>query len=342
MRVAKHSSCLILTAFSIVGVLFLTGSISTRAQSPTSTIVGAVIDAQTGVSVENASVAVIGIETTRAVTDSSGNFAAPSIPVAEPFLQVTISITASGYGSWTMRDTLLYPNITMTLTARLTQQDQLIVVGAPRAFTGSQPSPIDSQPTVPRAPSYFSNNVPPATIRVAITPYANCGDWLNNGKPVIRVDTVDFRAYAKNVLPNEWPPSWGNNAADSLRAGAMAVKMFAWWRVNIGGRPAQNADVVDNTCDQRYVQGVNYFTTDVAVDLTWFYRMRRNGQVIEIHYLATIAQCQASSLQPCMPQEGTYNDALAGMNWQAILHKYYDPVLIDGFGFWYYFPIIRR
>ncbi len=123
--------------------------------------------------------------------------------------------------------------------------------------------------------------------------------------------------------------------------------MFAWWRVNIGGRPAQNADVLDNTCDQVYVPNTNDSRTDAAVDLTWFYRMRRDGVVDEIHYASSAQYC---TYLPCMPQWGSYDDALNGMNWKSILHKYYDydehnnfiPVLIDGFGFWYYFPIIRR
>ena len=300
-----------------------------RAQSPTARIEGIVFDASSNKPVESASIVVMGIDSFRALSDSSGKFVLTEIPASEPFQLYTITITASGFGAWTMRDVLLYPNITRTLTVRLILQDQVIIAGLPRALTGELQSPLDlSEPR--RAPAYFSNSIPPSTIRVGITAFANCGNWLNAGQPIIRVDTIAFDSYVKNVLPNEWLASWGNTAPESLRAGAMAVKMFGWWRVNLGGVRPQGAEVVDNTCDQRYIANSNDPRTDAAVDATWQYKFRKSGVVFEIHYLATVSQCQSSPYQPCMPQVGTYSDALNGMNWQGIVHKYYDPVQIDG------------
>lgn len=332
----------------VVGIVLLVSSASARAQSPTTTLVGSVLDAQTGSPIANAAITVTGIGTTRATTDAAGNFVAPDIPVAEPFTQVTIAITASGYGSWTMRDTPLYPGIRMTVTARLSLQEQLIVVGLPRALTGEQQSPEERPPLAPRAPSYFSNTLPPATIRVAITGYTNCQPWLDAGKPVIRIDPVNFREYVKNVLPHEWVASW---PTDSLRAGAMAVKMYAWYITNVGkwvGILAGDPDIVDNTCDQYYVAGTHYASTDAAVDLTWYYRMRKSGSVVSIHYLdGHVAHCPPE--WRCMEQWGTHDLALDGWTWQPIVHYYYDyinsgydPVVIDTFGSWYYLPLIRR
>ena len=37
---------------------------------------------------------------------------------------------------------------------------------------------------------------------------------------------VDFKTYVKNVLPNEWVSSW---PAESLKAGAVAVKSYGWY-----------------------------------------------------------------------------------------------------------------
>lgn len=302
------------------------------------------LDAQTGRPIENAAVSVIGNGTTRAVTDAAGNFVASSIPVAEPFLQVTITITAPGYGSWMMRDTPLYPGITRTIRIRLTQQEQHITDTLPRALIGGEQSSIDTSRLF-RSPEYFSSTVPPATIKVGITGYTGCQAWLDAGQPIIRVDTINFREYVKNVLPNEWLASWGNDAPDSLRAGAMAVKMFGWWRVNLGGVRPQGAEVVDNTCDQVYRENTADSRTDSAVDLTWFFRMRKNGSVIEIHYVANTCPTDWR----CMSQNGSHNEALLGITWQNIVHDYYDyinssydPVQIDTFGNWYYFPMIRR
>ena len=316
--------------------LFLAFALTARAQSLGAGIAGIVRDSLTGAPIANATVSVIGIETTR--TDSFGNFILRDIPVVAPYQLVTITVTAPGYGAWTMRDAMLFPNITRTLTIQLGTQDELIVAGLPRALTGDQM--LDWRGNLPRAPRYFSNDIPPLTIKVGITDYANCSDWVNAGMPVKRVDTLDFKTYTKNVLPNEWLASWGNDAPDSLRAGAIAVKMFAWWRVNFGGVRPLGAEVVDNTCDQRYIANTNDPRTDAAVDATWDFIMRRDVQVIEIHYLATVAQCQASPYPPCMPQWGTYNDALDGMGWRTILHRYYDPVQF--FPDWLYLPVIAK
>ncbi len=352
MKIANHRNYIRLVTFGVVGILFLVLSISTSAQSPTTTLVGSVLDAQTGSAIANASILVTGIGSRRATTDASGNFVVLDIPVAEPFTQVTIKITAPGYGSWTMRDTPLYPSITRTIRVLLSQQEQVIADTLPRALIGGEQSPIDVT-RVPRAPQYFSNSVPPSTIRVAITGYTGCQAWLDAGKPVIRIDTINFRDYIKNVLPHEWIASWGNNAPDSLRAGAMAVKMYGWYIVNIGkwsGILAGDPDIVDNTCDQVYVPNTNDYRTDAAVDLTWFYRMRKNGQVVSIHYVdGNVDHCYNHPTWRCMEQWGTYNLALDGWTWQPIVHYYYDyinstydPVQIDTFGFWYYFPLIRR
>ncbi|MBI5302157.1 MAG: carboxypeptidase regulatory-like domain-containing protein [Chloroflexi bacterium] len=322
-------------AGSIATILFLALAFSARAQSPTAHITGVVLDAQTGAPVANARVNAAGAET---FTDSRGAFTLANLAIAAPYELATIRVTAPGYGGWTMRDALLYPGVTRTLTIHLGLEDETIVAGLPRALTSDQP--FDWRGNSPRVPRYYSNDILPLTIKVGITDYAHCGDWVSAGMPVKRVDVIDFKTYVKNVLPNEWYAAWGNDAPNSLRAGALAIKSFAWWRVNLGGVRPLGAEVVDNTCDQRYIPNTNDPRTDAAVDETWDYLMRRNAQVIEIHYLATVAQCQTSPYQPCMPQWGTYYDALDGMDWRAIAHRYYDPVAISPE--WSFFPIIQK
>jgi peptidoglycan hydrolase-like amidase len=119
----------------------------------------------------------------------------------------------------------------------------------------SSPSPTSA---AGECGSYSSETAPPATIRVFRTATG-------------AVDTVDFRAYVKNVLSREWISSW---TTESLRSGALAVKNYAWyqvlhWRgyVNAAG---QCFDVFDSTRDQHYDPSrPTYATMAAAVDATW-------------------------------------------------------------------------
>lgn len=175
--------------------------------------------------------------------------------------------------------------------------------------------------------SHVSHYVIPRKIKVGITPYAHCGDWLNAGQPINEVIELDFDEYVKMVLPNEWPNSW---PAESLKAGAVAVKTFAWWRMTLTNPRPQGADVVDNTCDQRFILNSKRPTTDAAVDETWPYRMSRDGLIKNVHYLDTDERCASTPiLRPCMGQWGTRYMAEDGYNWQQILHHYYDPTDIS-------------
>lgn len=173
----------------------------------------------------------------------------------------------------------------------------------------------------------------PSTIKVARTGYLHCSNWLNAGQPVDRVETIAFKDYVKNVLPNEWISSWPE---DSLKAGAMAAKVYGWRKIAVGGRHylqdmhnlSEAPDVVDNTCDQVYISNSAKTTTNEAVDETWDYIMTKDGEILRLFYLATEDQCTNSPYQPCMPQWGTERLAREGKNWQHILHTYYDPMEI--------------
>lgn len=178
------------------------------------------------------------------------------------------------------------------------------------------------------APSnHVSHYIIPTRIKVGITPYAHCSQWLNAGQPITEVIEMDFDEYVKNVLPNEWPNSW---PAESLKAGAVAVKTFAWWRMTLTNPRPQGVDVVDNTCDQRFIRNSAKPTTNAAVDDTWPYRMSRGGLIKNVHYLDTDERCtNTPNLRPCMGQWGTYYKAQDGWSWQQILHHYYDPTDIS-------------
>lgn len=173
----------------------------------------------------------------------------------------------------------------------------------------------------------------PLTINLGLTPYAHCSDWVNNGRPITEIVTIDFKTYIKNVLPNEWPNAWHS---ESLKAGAVAAKMFAWWRINItetyaGIRP-EGVHVVDNTCDQVYFENSAQPTTNAAIDATWPIRMTDAERVVEIHYLAWDWQCADALINNgggwwrCMGQNESRIMAEAGADYQTILTEYYQPV----------------
>ena len=87
---------------------------------------------------------------------------------------------------------------------------------------------------------------------------SSCSGWTSETTPpsTIRlyraatgvVETVDFRVYAKNVLSREWIGSW---TTESLRSGAVAVKMYAWYHVlhwrGLSNGSGQCFDVYDDT-----------------------------------------------------------------------------------------------
>src|SRR4051794_19657397 len=159
----------------------------------------------------------------------------------------------------------------------------------------------------PNAPT-----APPGTIRVYRTAQNT-------------VEVVPFRDYVKHVLPNEWIPTW---ASESLKAGAMAVKSYAWYWVSRGGKQvALGADVKDNVEDQVYDPNVSYASTDAAVDATFDYVMSINGALFAAQYCAGSYSGEATGACPWnslyMTQWGSAYYADRGKTWSWILGFYY-------------------
>ncbi len=295
---------------------------------PASQIEGRVFDARTGAAVAGATISLPGQPALTVVSDERGLFVLEGIRVANDYQTVTVQVQAPGYGTWTMHNTLLYPGITRLLDVPLGTEPVTMQAELPRALTDTGMPPAEAVPsaTLPLGLpglQQVGHDTPPETIRVARTGHKLCGDWLAAGRPVLSVEELPLDEYVKNVLPNEWLASWPQ---DSLRAGAMAVKHFAWYKILTRVRHAETgADVLDNTCDQYYAPNSRHASTDAAVDATWPYVMRQNGQVFAIFYLNLPERCTSSLYQPCMPQWGTKYDADAGRDWQWMLYQYYAP-----------------
>lgn len=99
-----------------------------------------------------------------------------------------------------------------------------------------------------------------------------------------RVDTVDFYYYVKNVLPNEWNPSWD---IVPLRSGALACKMYGWYYVY---HPHSSSyDVRDDNYDQVYSPGsenIDPDTTTAINDVGGIGVDRADGVLFITHYWA--------------------------------------------------------
>ena len=133
-------------------------------------------------------------------------------------------------------------------------------------------------------------NAGPAQPAAAAT-RAQCTNWTSKEKPppdiaVFRVNEgkvqrVDFRLYVARVASREW-----NVKQDELRrAGAVAVKQFAWYHVlhwRGGTYNGQCYDVKDTTVDQLYAaRPAREIGSRVwnAVDSTWSWRLYKDGRL---------------------------------------------------------------
>src|ERR687896_2064097 len=167
--------------------------------------------------------------------------------------------------------------------------------------------------------TYSSETVPPPTIRVYRTASG-------------AVETVDFVAYAKNVLSREWISSW---STESLRAGALAVKHYAWyqvvhWRGYVNGA-GECFDVFDSTRDQHYDPSrPTYPSMASAVDATWGTLAHRSGRIFPTYYNAGAAgeACGANANGWQMFQWGTQACGLAGRSAAQIVATYYAGVTV--------------
>jgi peptidoglycan hydrolase-like amidase len=133
-------------------------------------------------------------------------------------------------------------------------------------------------------PTTIYNTPYPSVIRVAIRESMPSGEPNPRGR-ILYVTQVPFDEYVVDSLPNEWVPSWD---ANSLDAGAIAVKMFAWYHVlNPTTLDGWNFDLDNTTNFQTYRPGNRFASTNDA-----YYRSRAfayaqpGGEIIELNYRA--------------------------------------------------------
>ena len=161
---------------------------------------------------------------------------------------------------------------------------------------------------------------PPATIKVARRFPANDPTGV-----IVAVDTVDFRTYCVRVLSHEWaPPSAFSDEA--LRAGALAVKDYAWYwatrPTKLSDVAAWGANVDDTTNYQEYMDWDYGQRYQDAVDSTWGTALTRDGQIFEASYYAGSYSGSPTDGNH-MTQWGSQFWAAQGKDHQWILGYYY-------------------
>jgi len=280
---------------------------------------GIVFDATSGQPIAEAHVTLPALGLS-ARTGPQGDFALARAPLPSPAYATAIVVTAPGYGEWRLIDARLFAGDALRLRVALSPEPTAIRAPLPRALAGRPSHQVASGAGPPRLVAASDLSFP-QTIRVGITGQVTC----TTPPPVQEVVIVDFRDYVKHVLPNEWYASWH---AEALRAGAMAVKTYAWYWVEQGGKwPAYGADVVDSACDQVYIPYSSHSRTDQAVDDTWGHRMLREGGVFPAYYYA--GEYNGDPIDGHhMTQWGSKYWADQGEAWDWIVGFYYDGVLV--------------
>jgi hypothetical protein len=245
-------------------------------------------------------------------SDASGKFSLVNIPLKTGISPVDVRVSAPGYGEWNLQNALVRKDDTLILNVDLNDRPFL-----QRFPETSQPKPAELISHVGTAfgqtltPSIDDKPLP-STVRVGITGNIACSSFVTT---TYSVQTVDFKSYVKHVLPNEWLYTWGR---ESLRAGAVAVKMYAWYWITLGGK-WRGTDVIDSTCDQVYNPIVEYESTNQAVDFTWNWKLTRQGDIFQTYHKNT-SDCDPPS---CLQQSVSAEMATHGYTWDQILSYSY-------------------
>ena len=129
-------------------------------------------------------------------------------------------------------------------------------------------------------------------------------------------------------MPAEWPSAW---PMESLRAGAIAIKQYAWYYAMHyrGGTGTGGCyDVSDNANDQVYApeKQTPAATHIQAVESTWAESITKNGSFILTGYRSgNDVSCGADADGSHLYQKGARRCALDGKSGEDILRVYFDP-----------------
>lgn len=168
---------------------------------------------------------------------------------------------------------------------------------------------------------WTSESIPPDAIRVLRTLGPDAG----------RVQVVPFRAYVETVMAAEFGPGAPREA---MRAGAVAVKQFAWYKA-MHWRGGSNSagqcyDIADNGNDQWYLP-LSKTPAETHIDAvahTWLLSVRKGGRFFSTGYWAgPDAPCGSVVNGYRMFQKSAARCARDGKTAEQILRVFYGPDL---------------
>jgi hypothetical protein len=168
--------------------------------------------------------------------------------------------------------------------------------------------------------SWSSSTTPPPTVRV-----------LRTATGI--VETVDLKAYVKVVMAAEFNKTW---PLETLRAGAVAVKEYAWYYTMHyrGGTGTGGCyDVKDNSIDQIYAPESRTPSASQiqAVESTWTESILKGGAIFLTGYRSgSWVACGSDRDGSHLWQLSADRCGLDGRSAEYILHLYYDPIVIQG------------
>lgn len=144
------------------------------------------------------------------------------------------------------------------------------------------------------------------------------------------VKVIDFLDYCKHVLPNEWDE---DAPEEALKAGAMAVKLYAWYKVAVTpSAQIGEADVYDSTRDQKFIADLSKIgkkPEDISHMQSMFHKEKiagagykdNMGNLILTEYRAQNSG-KGSGLLSQKYSSTLWNEQR--MNFEEILRYYYD------------------
>src|SRR4051794_31537859 len=167
-----------------------------------------------------------------------------------------------------------------------------------------------------------------------------CTKWTSTSQPPLtikvyrvsegKVDTVSFKDYVMRVVSREW-----NVKSSALRrAGAVAVKQYAWYYVLHYRGGSYNGicyDVKDTTADQLYAQkSVRRLPRGVkrAVNSTWTWSVQRAGKLPLTGYRRGRKVACGHDAGYHLYVRSARNCAAAGWSAQQILEAYYSGTVV--------------
>jgi stage II sporulation SpoD-like protein/carboxypeptidase family protein len=295
--------------------LFLTFQAFPAAASPVAHIRGEVVSWETGARVAGATIALPGYGV-RTTSGRDGSFAFPQdLATDHPYRRITAVVTAHGFGTWTIRRAPLVDGDTLQLHVELRS--------LPWTHTVLTREERAALPQAPTEPSSYSETC--TGWKYTLAPPQKIWVWISADKVSKQ---YDFNFYARHVLPAEWISSWD---ADSLGAGAIAVKTYGWYRTQKGHAYSGGdgcADIQDNTSDQVFDPSLSYASTDKAVDATFGSILWKDGNLFLSQYYAGAEgdKCAPVTGQYAgrMSQWGTQTCALNSVLWPEIVTTFYD------------------